>query len=413
MSNSQRLLIIASVWPEPDSSAAGRRMVQLIRLFKSAGIDITYASTAGESEYAHDLSELGIEQVKVKMNSSTFDDFVSELQPSIVLFDRFPVEEQFGWRVAEQCPEAMRMLDTQDLHSLRRARGKALREGVAFTKDRLLREEIAKREIASILRCDLSLIISEHEIKILREVFAVDDALLHYVPFILEGVDQAARRLWPSYQERSHFVTIGNFRHPPNRDAVQYLSNTIWPLVREQLPKAELHVYGAYPDQQMLSLHKPETGFYVKGRVEDAQAVVNEARVCLAPLRFGAGLKGKLTEAMQCGAPSVTTPVGAEGIANTADWCGAVAEDSQELADAAVELYSNKGAWNKAQKRGVKIINGRFKKEVHGPKLLSRISELQEQMESHRLQNFTGAMLLHHTAASTKYMARWIEAKNK
>ncbi len=412
MGNSQHVLIIASVWPEPDSSAAGRRMMQLIMLFKLAGWDITYASTAGESSHAVDLQSYDIEQAAVKMNSSTFDDYVRQLQPSIVLFDRFPVEEQFGWRVTEQCPDAVRILDTEDLHCLRRARGRALKEGVTFTEQRLLREDTAKREIASILRCDLSLIISEKEMNFLRNVFSVDDSLLHYVPFMLEEIDDIACRSRPSFEDRAHFITIGNFRHPPNRDAVHYLSDTIWPLIRKQLPKAELHIYGAYPDQQMLKLQQAEIGFYMKGRVKDAQVAVSKAKVCMAPLRFGAGLKGKLIEAMQCGTPSVTTPTGAEGIAGELEWSGAVAEQPQQLADAAVKLYSDKVAWQEAQKQGVKIVNERFPEKVHGPKLIARITELQEGLERYRLQNFTGAMLMHHTAASTKYMARWIEEKN-
>lgn len=163
----------------------------------------------------------------------------------------------------------------------------------------------------------------------------------------------------------------------------------------------------------MKQMHRPKEGFYIKGRAEDAGAVVRQARLCLAPLRFGAGLKGKLVEAMQCGTPSVTTEIGAEGIAGDLEWSGIVAGDPKEFADAAVELYNSKSTWQQAQKKGIRIINERFQKEQFGPELLDRVEQIKSNLEQHRRQNFTGAMLLHHTAASTKYMSRWIEAKNR
>lgn len=413
MSDINKLLIISSVWPEPNSSAAGRRMMQLIRLFQSAGWQITYASTAEKSAHAVDLSSVDINTVSVQINSRTFDDFIASLQPQAVMFDRFMVEEQFGWRVAGQCPDALRILDTEDLHCLRRARQKAVKEGRGFAQADLLKETDAKREIASILRCDLSLIISAYEMKLLKNVFKIDQALIYYLPFMLDPLDDSIIKTWPGFKERTHFVTIGNFRHVPNMDAVQYLSKKIWPLIREQLPNAQMHIYGAYPSQKAKSYHQPDKIFYVKGRVKDADEVMKQARVCLAPLRFGAGLKGKLVQAMQCGTPSITTGIGAEGIAGSLEWSGSVADTPEAFASVAVRLYTDQPEWQAAQKRGIRIINQRFGKDLHGPAFIETINHLRDDLEQHRRNNFTGAMLMHHTATSTKYMARWIEEKNK
>ncbi|MBL4744005.1 MAG: glycosyltransferase, partial [Cycloclasticus sp.] len=110
------VLIIASLWPEPTSSAAGRRMVDLLELFHSQGWAITYACTAAESEHCYPLDSLNIKQQTILINSSTFDDFIRKLSPDIVLYDRFMVEEQFSWRVEKQCPNAMTLLETSDLH---------------------------------------------------------------------------------------------------------------------------------------------------------------------------------------------------------------------------------------------------------------------------------------------------------
>jgi hypothetical protein len=104
MENSKRLLIIGFVFPEPASSAAGTRMLQLIDLFKSQNFEITFASPAADSEFAFEIEKLGIEKVSIVLNDASFDDFVVQLNPEIVLFDRFMIEEQFGWRVSEHCP---------------------------------------------------------------------------------------------------------------------------------------------------------------------------------------------------------------------------------------------------------------------------------------------------------------------
>lgn len=387
--------------------------MNLISLFQSQGWKVTFASAAAESEHMADLSSLGIDIVPVKINDPGFDNFIRELQPNIVLFDRFMTEEQFGWRVAKYCSRALRILDTEDLHSLRRARQKAVEERRPFKKQDLLTETTSKREVASILRSDLSLIISETEIQLLRELFKIDDALLCYLPFTAPPVDKSEINNWPGFEKRRHFVTVGNFSHPPNLDSVFYLKNDIWPLIRHQLPDAEMHIYGAYPTQKVKQLHKPEEGFHIRGRAKDAKEVVRQARICLAPLRFGAGLKGKLLEAMQCGTPSVTTDIGAEGMDGDLEWCGRIGNEASCLASAAVELYSNPAKWKEAQKQGARIINKRFVNQKHAGKLIDRILSLSENLEQHRLQNFTGSMLRHHTMASTEYMSRWIEEKNK
>lgn len=382
-------------------------MMQLISLFQARGWEVVFASPAADSEFAADLESIGVARQHILLNDGSFDDFVKELDPDAVLFDRFMTEEQFGWRVAENCPRALRILDTEDLHCLRIARQHAWKEKRAF-EPRDLFSETAKREIASIYRCDLSLMISEFEMALLQETFKVDASLLHYLPLFA-----TLQPNWKSFQEREHFIFIGNFLHEPNWNAVQYLKESIWPLVRSALPKAELHVYGAYPSQKVFNLHKPAQGFFIEGRAEDALEITMNARISLAPLRFGAGIKGKLLEAMACGTPNVTTSIGAESMHGNLDWNGAIADDPETFATAAVELYSNPESWQQAQENGKAILETRYDRTLFEADLLERIENLMKNLEAHRQQNFTGAMLMHHTMMGVKYMARWIEVKGK
>ncbi|QXP68788.1 glycosyltransferase [Polaribacter sp. AHE13PA] len=387
-------------------------MMQLIEQFLKHNFKITFASPAQKSEKATSLNSLGIDEVSIELNNASFDDFIKELQPTIVMFDRFMMEEQFGWRVAENCPNAIRILDTEDLHFLRKTRHQQLKKGEEFTTEALLKSDDAKREIASILRCDMSLIISTYEIDLLKSVFKVDEKILYYLPFLLDRIDENQQGKWKSFDERANFVFIGNFFHKPNVDAVLTLKTEIWSEIREQLPKAEVHIYGAYASQQINQLHNKKEGFIVKGFAEDAKEVVRNARLVLAPLRFGAGIKGKLTEAMICGTPSVTTEIGAEGMCDRFPWNGFVENDFSDFALISAELYRNKNMWKSHQLTGAEIINEIYDKEKLGVLFINQIKEIQENLEQHRTQNFLGNLLQHQTLQATKYMSKWIEAKN-
>lgn len=407
-----KLLIIGFVWPEPKSSAAGCRMMQLINVFLSEGYAITFASPCAKSNNAFNLESLGVTQIEIELNNSSFDEFVSKLNLDIVLFDRFMMEEQFGWRVAENCPEALRILDTEDLHCLRKAREQSFKDDMHLDKSYLFRD-IAKREIASIYRSDLSLIISEAEMSILQNDFGVPENILHYLPFLMDDFIEDEKETLPFFEDRQHFVTIGNFLHPPNLDSVKYLNQTIWSKIREHLKDAELHIYGAYANEKVKQYEDKKNGFIIKGFADDVNEVMANARVCLSPLRFGAGLKGKFFDAINNGTPFITTSIGAEGIVNSVDDCDFVVDAVDDIVKQAVTLYQNEDVWSQQQAFGFNLLQKKFNKKFHVRRFLNRLEKAFTHKDINRLNNFTGAMLNFHTMQSTKYMSRWIEEKNK
>ncbi|TKF52143.1 glycosyltransferase family 4 protein [Vibrio lentus] len=407
----KKVLAIGYVWPEPNSSAAGSHMMSLLRLFKRQGWSVEFATPAQETEHMIDLSEEGITSQSIQLNCDSFDQYIEELQPDVVMFDRFMMEEQFGWRVEKVCPNAFKLLDTEDLQFLRNARHEAVKKETELTKAYLY-SDLAKREIAAILRCDLSLIISSYEMELLQSEFNIDPKLLHHLPFMvdLNTLPESTK----SFEERKHFMTIGNFRHAPNWDAVLQLQK-IWPKIRKQLPDTELHIYGSYPPPKATALHNPKTGFHIKGWAKDAQEVMEQARVCVAPLRFGAGIKGKLLDAMKLQTPNVTSEIGSEGMLPQGDlqWPGAVADDIDEFVEQAVGLYKDEEKWLKAQSQCHSILEAHYEQNQLGDTLIERLTALEFDLESHRLDNFFGSMLKHHSMASTKYMSQWIAEKNK
>ena len=409
----QQVLIIGSVWVEPNSSAAGKRMLQLITQFLERGYEVTFVSAAQKSEKAFDLISMGVHESFIELNNISFDHFIKKLQPQIVLFDRFIMEEQFGWRVAEYCPKAIRILDTEDLHCLRKTREICLKNNIDFSQEELLKQDISKREIAAILRCDLSLIISVFEIEILKNIFKIEESILMYLPFLFDEIDIHQQQRWKYFEKREHFIFIGNFMHKPNVDAVRSLKNVIWSKIRKDLPKAEIHIYGAYLNQQIEQLHNEREGFIIKGFVEDAAQVVGNAKVVLAPLSFGAGIKGKLTEAMLCGTPSITTSIGAEGMYDEFPWNGFIEDNFADFAIKAKELYLNKPVWIQAQLNGVTIINSIYNKEKNGKLFFNKIHQIEQNIEKHRVSNFLGSLLQYKTLQASKYMSKWIEQKNR
>ena len=409
----QQVLIIGSVWVEPNSSAAGKRMLQLITQFLERAYEVTFVSAAQKSEKAFDLVSLGVHESFIELNHISFDHFIKKLQPQIVLFDRFITEEQFGWRIAEYCPQAIRVLDTEDLHCLRKTREICLKKNIQFSQEELLKQDISKREIAAILRCDLSLIISKFEIEILKNTFKIEESILMYLPFLFDRIDSCHQQKWKSFEKRAHYVFIGNYMHKPNVDAVLSLKNEIWSKIRAHLPNVEIHIYGAYLNQQIEQLQNKKEGFIIKGFAENANQVVGNARVVLAPLNFGAGIKGKLTEAMLCGTPSITTSIGVEGMSEQFPWNGFIEDGFSDFALKAKELYTDKSIWEQAQLNGITIINSIYHKEKNAKLLFNKINHIQQNLEKHRTFNFLGSLLQYKTVQASKYMSKWIEQKNK
>ena len=407
----KKILVIGYVWPEPNSSAAGSHILSILRLFINQNWQVEFASPAQVTEHMACLEDEGITSKCITLNCDSFDHYITEYQPDIVLFDRFMMEEQFGWRVDKYCPNALKLLDTEDLQCLRHARQIALKTDREVSQADFS-SDLAKREIAAILRCDISLIISSFEMELLIDTFKVDASLLHYLPFMV-NLSECSDTTMP-YSERQHFMTIGNFRHAPNWDNILYLQK-IWPLIRKQLPQAELHIYGSYPPPKATALNNPKTGFLIKGWAENAFEVIQKSRICLAPIRFGAGIKGKLLDAMLAQTPSVTTTLGAEGMYDSSSdvWPGAITDDITDFVNAAVKLYNHESEWQHAQQNATPLLEKHYDSQTLGQLLINKISDVEGSFKQHRLNNFIGAMLKHHTMMSTKYMSQWISAKNK
>lgn len=394
------------VIPEPNSTAAGKRMLQLIDFFSQANYRISFLTAAGNVEFSFNLKELNINLITIEINSPNFETILQGLQPDVVLYDRFVTEEQFGWKVAEICPNAIKILDTEDLHFLRKARENAYKKGLNLNEIDF-QNEVFIREMASIYRSDLSLIISEFEYDLLAHTLKVSPDILLYIPLFAEVTPDSV-----SFINRKNFVSIGNFLHEPNWQTVLKLKQ-IWLQIKKQIPEAEIHIYGAYITEKAKQLHNEKQGFWVKGRANSVEEVFNNARVLLAPIPFGAGIKGKLLDSMRLGLPNITTKIGAEAMHGNLPWNGFVVEDDESFVEKAINLYNNQDLWYQCQKQGYDLVENRYKKEQFYPIFEEKIQSISTKLKAHRMRNYFGKILLHHTLQSSKYLGKWIEEKQK
>ncbi|WP_320821892.1 glycosyltransferase [Reinekea sp.] len=410
---SESVLLIAKNWPEPNSTAAGRRSLDLLVLLQTQGYTIHVASAAEATPFQADLSTFGIQSHTIAVNDSNFDRWLSQLSPSIVIFDRFVMEEQFGWRVQTNLPQALTMIDTSDLHCLRVARETAIKQEqpVDLFNDIDLFNDTALREIAAISRTDISVMISQTEIDLLQRHFHISRAKLVYLPFLATPPDPLGP---PDFAARQHLVMIGGFKHEPNRDATRWLRTAIWPILRPLLPShCEMHVYGAYADHAMNQLQARKERFYIKGRCTDALATLSQYRLNLAPLRFGAGQKGKILEGWLTGTPTLTTPIGAEAMATEAQLGYRPTADAGEFAQLVARAYGDPAHWSQLQHRGYRILEQNFARSTFALPFLERIEQIRATLGEHRQANFWGRLLTQNQYRATKYMSRWIELKNQ
>lgn len=398
------IIYIVTVWPEPQTSGASARVLQLIHCFKNAGFNVLVVSSSKMTDKSAPLESLNIRTAQIELNNHSFDDFIQKEAPDMVLFDRFLSEEKFGWRVAQACPLAMRVLDTIDLHTLRDARAQQCKKD---EKQLILQNSTSLREMASIFRCDLTLFVGDYELELVEKHFNVPSSLLYYHPLTIEPCMNSDQN---AFEDRAGFVAIGSFLHPPNWDAVLQLKQDIWPRIRKKLRHATLNIVGSYAPEKAKVLHNEKEGFIVKGFVEDDFAIMHQSRVHLAPLRFGAGVKSKCVLAFRANTPTIATSIGAEGLLPSDDWAGEICDDREAFVQAAINMYQCEKTFIKAQSQCHKIVSY-FQTDKWESRLILKLQALKKNLLESREENFIGKMMLHHQMLSTRYMSKWIESK--
>jgi hypothetical protein len=379
--------------------------MQWIRYFLTRGFRVVLSSPSKlkpREDWGHVDFPPEVELRPLELNrAEPWRALLQELQPTLVLFDRFILEEQFGAEVYATCPRATTWLETQDLHSLRKLRQSGVEADTSL------------RELASIRRVDHAFVVSSFEYELVTSEWEVPREQVTWLPLLpdtaLSGEFPKAEALKP-WSDRQGFCFVGNFRHAPNLDGLRWFRGEVWPRLRIRFPSAQVHLYGAYPPEEVMSWNKPHDGFRVHGPCDSVAHVFASARVNLAPLRFGAGVKGKVIEAMAQGLPTVTTEVGVEGIYARSEYAqspselfpGLIANSAQNFAEACIALHEDSTLWVRMQKRALEQ-QSRFE--------IGRSEKIIDEVRARTRTSMTSRMLRHELTQSHKYFARWIEAK--
>lgn len=261
------VLFISPVWPERSSSAAGVRTTDLIESFQQRGYTVSYASPSTPNHHTDLIQSSGVQVFECPPNNeASIKAVLTAAQPAVVIFDRFYAEEMFSFHVKDLLPNALRILDMQDVHFLREGRQQLVKNNASMADILACRPDTTSaaclRELASIYRCDLTLVCSPVELRMLQQHYNVPSNRLVLAPlFAPPSPHLASPRPWT---QRSNFLMIGNFRHPPNFDSVRWACREIWPSLRKAIqavtprePPPELHLYGSYAPQAASELNNP------------------------------------------------------------------------------------------------------------------------------------------------------------
>lgn len=416
-----RVLIFSTVWPEPSSSAAGVRQMQWIHFFLRLGAQVILSSPSklkNEQDWGYLNLPAGVECVPLPLNQSEVGETLKTMNPDVVMFDRFILEEQFGHFVYEACPAALVLIETEDLHFIRKAREELKEQYLQLTEmpEHFYHTTGALRETASMERADQTFVCSTFEAALLKNEFSIDEEKVTWVPFFYDEpvIREGAQK---TFEERDGFAWVGNFRHPPNLDGLRWFRKEIWPRIKVRFPKARIKIYGAYPTEEVMQWNRPQDGFSVLGSAEDLSAVFENARVNLAPLRFGAGIKGKLLEGFRNGVPSVSTAVGVEGLApasiNEFDLGALVVNTPQEFAEACIKLHEEKPLWEEKREQGKRLMREVHSVQAQEQRMRSLLESLLLKRKKGVLPRWNSKILRHETFNSYKYFSRWIEEKEK
>lgn len=405
-----KILYLGHQWPEPEASAAGHRTLQILEVFRHMGARVHMGSTAERGPLSAPLESLEIRYHTFELNSETFNQHLQQEQYDAVCFDRFITEEQFGWRVRETLPGALLLLDTQDLHSLRYSRATALGAGREWEVADLLEEPAFYREVASLLRTDLNLLVSWAEVALLSELLPLLSDSLFYMPMGFKGAERAQN---PGFESRKDLVFVGNGRHAPNRDAVHWLLREFAPLLSDTLPGARLHIYGAYLPEKWKHGADATALIQIHGHAPDIESVFRKARLQVAPLRFGAGVKGKVLQALGCGLPTVTTPVGAEGLFSSEGPHLCPSYGAQEFASRCASLYEDPNQWEQALNTQLDETREHFRAPSCWARALAGWWEGAGGPNRGSEAGILRALLRDKAFDSHRYLSRWIAEKNR
>lgn len=364
----RRVLVIDHFTPTPNQDAGSLLFFNFMLLLRQMDFQVTFIPEDNflyMSEYTTALQRAGIEALYAPYITS-IDQYLKEFgnQFSAVFLFRPYVYFRNISPVRKFCPQAKIIYHTLDLHFVRMFREAELH---CDKSKQIESENIKQIELEAIRTSDASIVVSTSEFERVHQL--LPDANQYVFPLILD-----VRNAKNVFENRNDIVFVGNFAHPPNVDAVLYFITQIMPFVLKRLPDVRFYVIGKNPPVEIKALSS--NNVIVTGFIEDLNSFLDKMRVSVAPLRFGAGIKGKIASAMAAGLPVVATSLAVEGMNLTNNENILIANDAEEFAETIVWLYQEETLWNQISKNGQEFAKNTWGAEAAWKNLSNILSGL-------------------------------------
>ncbi len=363
----RRLLIIDATTPNPDQDSGSVRIMNIMRIFRDIGYQITFFpdNRQWDGKYSEALQSMGVEVLFGEWVSNLPEFFIKRGEEfDAVMISRHYVAENYLRLLEKYMPQAEFIFDTVDLHYLREQRQAELEED-----PRLHRAAARSRraELKIINRADTTLVVSPYEKFILSN--DAPDARVDIVSNI-----HPVHGCRKPYAERKNIFFIGGYQHPPNVDAAIWIAKHIWPLIHAKLPGVQCFLIGSKAPPIVKKLEGD--GLVFKGFVEELEPWLDNCRIALAPLRFGAGVKGKVNMSMSYGQPVVATEIAVEGMHAQHGREVLVADDAESFAAEVVRLYQDEELWQQLSENGLKNVEQHFSFKAARRNILEMMASL-------------------------------------
>jgi GT2 family glycosyltransferase/glycosyltransferase involved in cell wall biosynthesis/uncharacterized membrane-anchored protein YhcB (DUF1043 family) len=362
----RRVLIMDYQIPTPDQDSGSRRMYELVNLCVESGLVVTFVPMEHHPHlrpYAKRLEEMGVE---VEHSGAVLRQLLTEIgsELSLVILSRPAVAWPHLPLVRELAPKARLVYDTVDLHFVRERRRAEIEHDPEVARVAELHREM---ELTAARAADATLVVSTFEKEVLES--EIPGLKVRVLPNI--HADQHPGR---PFKSRRGLLFVGSFPHPPNRDAAIWFVEEILGIIRQELGDVPLNIVGSHPTEEIRALGRP--GVNVLGWVPDLTPLYEASRVFVAPLRYGAGMKGKVGESLSHGLPVVTTRIGAEGMGLVDGVDVLIGDDAASFARAVVRAYKVEPLWNALASAGRRTVADHYSPAAVRPALEGLLSEL-------------------------------------
>ena len=359
----KRILVIDHHLPMPEKDAGSVRMFHILNILRDLGHRVTFVpdNLADIPPYADDLRKRGVEVVHYPYIKSVRQHLSERgAEYDVVILSRCNFARKHVANVRLHAPQSRLIFDTVDLQFLRENREAKLTQDAEVQRTA---NEKRAQEHELINRADETWVVSSFEQELLRG--ERPDKPIEIVSMIVDVPGSAT-----PFSLRHDFLFIGSFQHAPNADAVIFFANEIYPFVKARLPQAKFYIIGDKAPPTVIAL--ASENIVVTGLQPDVRPYFDSVKLSVAPLRFGAGVKGKINQSMGFGVPVVATSVAVEGMALTNRQDILVADIPQDFARALIDLYESKELWERVSKNGIEKTKATYSSEV-ARKQLSRL----------------------------------------